>query len=357
MEINHLPVQHRGMAARITLRDIADKCECTVATVSRALRNRPEISPERRAQIKKVALEMGYVPDPALAALVQHRQSLRSERYLETLALISPDLSWEETEDLPRRMELISAIRDRASELGYKLDFIHLPEDEKKKNGVARILSRQGIRGLIILASDPPAEEISFPWDRFVSVRLYRPPIELKFTTVDTDLYQGIHMLLNKIAASRYRRPGLVMPDIVGRYTGETWPRYLAMIKSERKDLEPVPRFVFRRDLKRISGRRKFREWIEQQQPDVLLSFNAPMVLKALNSMKIKVPEDLALIDLDVEREGPLAGLMQSRIAIGRTAIDQLHSLLITNSTGLPDYPVTVKTAFHWVDGPSFLGG
>jgi hypothetical protein len=67
------------------------------------------------------------------------------------------------------------------------------------------------------------------------------------------------------------------------------------------------------------------------------------------------VPDRVALIDLDIgnlNRPG-IAGLLQSRIAIGRTAIDYLHSLLLTNSLGFPDHPVTIKTACKWVDGPS----
>lgn len=343
------------MQTRITLRDIAEKCGCTIATVSRALRNRSEVAPATREQIKKVARDLGYAPDPALSALVHHRKGLRSARYLETLGLISPELSWKETEVLPRRMELIESLRVRAYELGYKIEFVPLPARESDYKGTVRNLHHKRIRGLIVLPSQPPAEEIKFPWEEFAVVRLNRPPVNLRLSTVCTDLYQGMHLVLSHIVASHYRRPGLVLSELVNRYSGETWPRYLAMIQSERVDLNPVSAFVFSGNFSGDKETERFAAWIEQKNPDLLLSFSAPLVRQKLVEIGYRVFEQIGIIDLDVEEEGELAGLLQSRNAIGRTAIDEIHSMLLTNSIGLPDYPLTVKTAFHWVDGPSFV--
>ena len=342
------------MQTRITLRDIAEICGCTIATVSRALRNRSEVAPATREQIKKVARDLGYAPDPALSALVQHRKGLRSARYLETLGLISPDLSWKETEGLPRRIELIESLKTRAYELGYKIEFVHLPAGESDYKGTVRTLHHKRIRGLIVLPSEPPAEEINFPWEEFAVVRLNRPPVNLRLSTVCTDLYQGIHLVLAHIVASRYRRPGLVMSELVDRYSGDTWPRYLAMIKSERSDLNPVSTFVFSGDFSGGRERERFAGWIERENPDLLLSFEASLVRQKLVEIGYEGCERIGIIDLDVEEEGELAGLLQSRKAIGHATIDEIHSMLLTNSTGLPDYPLTIKIAFHWVDGPSF---
>ena len=342
------------MQTRVTLRHIAEKCGCTIATVSRALRNRSEVAPATRKLIKKVARDLGYAPDPALSALVQHRMSMRSARYLETLGLISPDLSWKETKVLPRRMELIESLRARAHELGYKIEFVTLPAPKSDHKGTVRILHNKRIRGLIVLPSEPPAEEINFPWEEFAVVRLNRPPVNLRLSTVCTDLYQGIHLVLAHLEASQYRRPGLVMPELVDRYSGETWPRYLAMIKSERSDLNPASTYVFSGDFSEGKEKDRFAGWLERETPDILLSFGAPLVRQKLGEIGYRVPEQIGIIDLDVEEEGELAGLLQSRNAIGRTAIDEIHAMLLTNSIGLPEYPLTVKIAFHWVNGPSF---
>ncbi|HEX7469541.1 MAG TPA: helix-turn-helix domain-containing protein, partial [Verrucomicrobiae bacterium] len=54
---------------RVTVYDIAEKLGVSHSTISLALRNHPGISEKRREQVKKAAKEMGYVPDPHLAAL------------------------------------------------------------------------------------------------------------------------------------------------------------------------------------------------------------------------------------------------------------------------------------------------
>ncbi|MCB0053015.1 MAG: LacI family DNA-binding transcriptional regulator, partial [Caldilinea sp.] len=46
----------------VTLKDIAERVGKSVPTVSRALGNFEDISPETRAEVQRVAREMGYEP-------------------------------------------------------------------------------------------------------------------------------------------------------------------------------------------------------------------------------------------------------------------------------------------------------
>lgn len=48
--------------APATLKDVAKRCGVSVATASRALNNRNEVSPATRAKVLKAADEIGYVP-------------------------------------------------------------------------------------------------------------------------------------------------------------------------------------------------------------------------------------------------------------------------------------------------------
>ena len=47
----------------ITLKDIAERVGKSVPTVSRALAGFSDISPQTRAEVQRVALEMGYEPN------------------------------------------------------------------------------------------------------------------------------------------------------------------------------------------------------------------------------------------------------------------------------------------------------
>lgn len=57
-----------GASQVVRLKDIAARCQVSVATVSQAFRESPHVSPETRERIKEVAREMGYTPSHNAAA-------------------------------------------------------------------------------------------------------------------------------------------------------------------------------------------------------------------------------------------------------------------------------------------------
>lgn len=57
----------------VSMKDIAQRCGVSVATVSKALNGQPDIGEETRARIAAVAREMGYMTNAAARALKTHR--------------------------------------------------------------------------------------------------------------------------------------------------------------------------------------------------------------------------------------------------------------------------------------------
>ena len=57
----------------VSMRDIAEKCSVSVATVSKALNNHSDISEETRKKIRQTASDMGYYPNSAARALKTNR--------------------------------------------------------------------------------------------------------------------------------------------------------------------------------------------------------------------------------------------------------------------------------------------
>ena len=53
----------------VSMKDIAQRCGVSVATVSKALNGQPDIGPETRDRICAAAEEMGYVTNSAARAL------------------------------------------------------------------------------------------------------------------------------------------------------------------------------------------------------------------------------------------------------------------------------------------------
>lgn len=132
---------------RITLQDIARATGYTSNTISRALKDKPDIAPETRRLIQKKAREMGYVRNYIAS-------SLRSGR-TKTIALISGTMS------NPFYAVLADLIQREAFRLGYSLMILcSLDNPETEISMVEMALSRQ-VDGILIIpwSSDSPALE------------------------------------------------------------------------------------------------------------------------------------------------------------------------------------------------------
>lgn len=56
-----------------TLKDMAQRLKTSVATISRALKDKPDISAEMRQKVKELAAELNYQPNPIALSLKHHR--------------------------------------------------------------------------------------------------------------------------------------------------------------------------------------------------------------------------------------------------------------------------------------------
>jgi len=64
------------MSRRPTIRDVAERAGVSIATVSRVLNDRADVSVETRERVREVARSVGYTADPSARALVTQRTQL-----------------------------------------------------------------------------------------------------------------------------------------------------------------------------------------------------------------------------------------------------------------------------------------
>ena len=62
-----------------SLKDLAKECGVSVATVSKALNDQPDISPATRERVRAAAHRMGYLPNAA-APFAENKPYLQSGR-------------------------------------------------------------------------------------------------------------------------------------------------------------------------------------------------------------------------------------------------------------------------------------
>ena len=120
----------------VRLKDIAARGGVSIMTVSKALRDAPDISAATKARIRLLAQQMGYVPDSAA-------QTLRS-RTTKLFGVVIPSLI------NPLFVRVLTAIEERAFELGYEVMLAHsLNLVEREEAVIRRLLSRR-VDGLFI---------------------------------------------------------------------------------------------------------------------------------------------------------------------------------------------------------------
>src|ERR1043166_9636178 len=103
----------------VRLKDIAMRAGVSVMTVSKVMRDAPDISAATKIRVRKLAQQMGYVPDSVA-------QGLRT-RTTKLFVLTIPSTT------NPVFSRIIMAIEEQACEMGYDLLIAHtlnLPDRE-----------------------------------------------------------------------------------------------------------------------------------------------------------------------------------------------------------------------------------
>ena len=104
-------------------------------TVSKALRDAPDVSAATKARIKVLAQQMGYVPDSA--------QGLRTQT-TKLFGLVIP------ASTNPIYARIVFAIEERAHELGFDVLLAHTLNMPEREDAVIRRLLARRVDGLFI---------------------------------------------------------------------------------------------------------------------------------------------------------------------------------------------------------------
>jgi LacI family transcriptional regulator len=120
----------------VRLKDIAQHARVSVMTVSKALRDEPDISAATKSRIKLLAQQMGYLPDSTA-------QGLRTKT-TKLFGLVIPSIT------NPVYARIVFAIEERAHELGYDILLAHTHNMPLREEACIRRLLSRRVDGLFI---------------------------------------------------------------------------------------------------------------------------------------------------------------------------------------------------------------
>jgi LacI family transcriptional regulator len=311
----------------VTLRDIAKRVGKSVTTVSRALDNYGDVSPETRALVLQVAAEMGYTP----STLAQRLQKQRSE----TIGLILPTFGPRFSD--PFFSEFIAGIGNQAAQRGYDLLVSTRPPGDQEMDAYRQTMQGRQVDGFIILRTRRQDDRIQFLRQaNFPFVAFGRSEGPLDYPYVDEDSQLGMRLVAEHLIEMGHRRIGLI--------TGQ---RYLMFIQHriqglkdgvEQNGVTLKQGMVREADLTQRGGYTQTNHLLDlPTPPTAIVACNDLMAFGAMSAAQdrgLEVGKDIAMTGFDdipmaEYSHPPLTTLHQPIYKIGEQVCEMLIRIIL----------------------------
>ena len=310
----------------IRLKDIAARAGVSVMTVSKVLRDAPDISPATKARVRQLATEMGYTPD-ALA------QGLRN-RTTRLLGLVIPAAT------NPIYARVVMAIEEQSHALGYDLILAHsLNNPEREESVIRRLLSRRtdGLFISPVYRLEPTAliyDELLRRGTRTVLLG-HRAPFCAKFTNVETDDDAASSAATRHLLELGHKRIVFLTGPPAAPSSHERLEGYRRTLREAQ--IEPDDSLIFNAGSTIEEGEKAAVQMLNEnpkataiQAANDLTAIGAATV--CLNQ-GMRIPEDLSIVGfgnflISEHFRVPLTTVSQPKLRLGVAAMDLMVKLL-----------------------------
>ena len=330
------------------MRDIAKMAGVSHSTVSLALKNHPRISEEVKQRIRDLCEEVGYRPDPMLAALAHYRLTKSHVPVTSAIAWIN---AWPKSEDLRKHREFDfywKGAYAAADKFGFRLEEFHLGRDLTPQR-LHQILTTRGIRGVLLPPHQIAPDWKDFPWQEYSVVRFGRSLRYPDTHLVTADQVANTILAVDEIRRRGYSRIGYVSDehhDLEHRMFFSAGYLY-ALNALPKKDHVPLLNIA---GLNPQEYGKTLLAWIKKHRVEAIFT-NRSELMTMLSKLGVKVPDDVGVAVTSVLDAHADAGIDQNPEKIGRVGFLMLYSLINDGARGIPKIFRQILVEGSWVDG------
>ncbi len=287
-----------------TIKDIAKKLKISPSTVSRALRDHPDISKETKSKVKTLAQKIDYQPNSIA-------QSLKA-RKTHTVGVIVPEIRHDFFSTV------ISGIEDVAYDRGYTILVSQSHENEEKERLNIKAMISNRVDGLMISISQNTKNK-----EPFQSLKRQKIPFvffdrafkddDFKASMVVVDDFEGAQTAVEHLIEKGYRRIAhLAGPKFIP-ISRERLKGYKSALKKHniRYDKQLVIQGGFNEE----DGIIGFQKLLQlKKMPDAIFAVNDPVAIGAFMQIKqngLKIPDDIALVGFS---DNPVMSLIEPAV-------------------------------------------
>ncbi|OAM87263.1 LacI family transcriptional regulator [Termitidicoccus mucosus] len=330
----------------VSLKDIADRTGVSRMTVSCALRNSPRVRKETAERIRAVAKQLGYAPDPKLAAAMTGVRNAK-RKTLEPIAWLNANQNARAYHDYTWLAPYRLGAAERCAELGYKLDEFWMRDPGMTDRRMSSILVARGIRGVVLCpAVLPEITHLRLDWKHFASVSFETAVLIPRVHRVAPDYHYNILLALKMLRRLGYRRIGLFLHRQEERRSHHTYLASFRYFQSGIPAAEHVTPLVYD-----PFDKAALFKWLDEVGPDVVLGHHSKLVAWMEESGR-RVPEDIGVAHLSLDGDcEDWAGIWQHKHRIGAQTVELLVSMIQNSRFGLPDIAYETNIPGEWRHG------
>jgi DNA-binding LacI/PurR family transcriptional regulator len=271
----------------ISLKDLANELGVSISTVSRALKNHPDISPELTKKIQEVARLWNYAPNPLAMGLLKQQTKM--------IGVIVPDIVTHFF------ASIISGIESVAKEKGYYIVISSSNESFTKETESIENLLRSRVEGLIVCLSQETSNFSHFERviDNEIPLIFFdRVCEQLQVPTVTVDGREAVISIIRHFYENGCRRIAYI-----------SGPEHLNISKNRKEGyfaglqqygLPVRPELFVECKLNAEDAALAARKLLDlEKKPDAIFGINDTIAFAAMKEIKsrgLNIPDDIALI-------------------------------------------------------------
>jgi len=277
----------------VTLKDISEKTGLATTTISKALRNHPDISEKTVKRVNMIAEEMGYIKNFSASQLKGNKSN--------TIGVVLSDSS------NPFFAEFMAGLESEADKTNYKLIRMNSEGEQKKEEEAIKTLLQYRVDGLVIF----PLQESIYKYEKYKitrnSVLVGWCKEKNLIDSVFTEEFKGMY-LATKHLIETGRKEILFLDNFLYKtgYYGRRFEGYRqALIEHglEFKEENHIINTNLEKQHRIYEGYTSIKEVVESGKKfDGLVCFNdllAYGAIKVLHEKKIKIPEEVGIVGYD----------------------------------------------------------
>lgn len=311
----------------VTIKDIAKALGLSTSTVSRALRDSYEISPETKKLVLDYAEKINYQPNPIALSL--------KERRTHSIGVIVSEIA------NSFFSQAIDGIESVAYRNGYNVIISQTRESYERELINLNYLTSRSIDGLIVSVSAETSDFSNFKelYDRGMPIVFFdRIVPELNTHKVTVDSYRGAYDATVHLIQNGYKQIAALASNPLLSITKDRLAGYLAALADHGlKEKEGFIKYCPHGGLLPAEVEEAMGQLLSSKaRPDAILALSDKLTtscLRTLKAHKVKVPEDIALIgfsnsDLTELIDPSLSIIKQPAFEMGELATNSLLQLI-----------------------------